>query len=102
MRHWLVFRQQESFPWHELRYEELVRRPEDTLRRAAVFLDLPWDAAMLNESRRSARKAVRTPTYDDMTKPVTARSVGRWKHYAKHLEPVAEPLAPFLRAFGYD
>ena len=102
MRHWLVFRQQESFSWHELRYEDLVTRPEDTLRTTATFLDLPWDAAMLDRSRRSERKAVRTPTYDDITKPVTARSVGRWKHYARYLEPATKPLTPFLRALGYD
>lgn len=101
MRHWLVFRQQETFPWRELRYEELVTRPEDTLRQAVTFLDLPWDTAMLDQNRRSARKAVRTPTYDDITKPITDRSVGRWTHYAKYLEPVAGPLAPFLQTFGY-
>ncbi len=94
----------DRLPWpkHELRYEDLVAHPGDTLKMVAGFLDLPWDESMLDRRRRSERRAVRTPTYDDITKPISDRAVGRWSHYAKYLEPALEPLLPFLKAFEYE
>ncbi len=102
MRHWIALR--DRLPWSscELRYEELVVNPEETLKHAAEFLALPWDDSMLDRRHRSERRAVRTPTYDDITKPIFGRAVGRWVNYEKHLEPALEPLVPFLQAFGYE
>jgi hypothetical protein len=54
---------------------------------------------MLDERRRSERKAVRTPTYDDVTKPLYTRSLGRWKRYHRQLEPGLAILRPFGVAF---
>ena len=57
---------------------------------------------MLEERRRSERKAVRTPTYDDVTKPLYTRAMGRWQNYQKHLEPGLEILQPYLAEFHYE
>ena len=102
MRHWITLRDRLSWPNCELRYEELVVNPEATLKHAAEFLGLSWDDAMLDRRHRSERRAVRTPTYDDITKPIFGRAVGRWVNYERHLEPALEPLVPFLKAFGYE
>jgi hypothetical protein len=40
----------------EARYEDLVREPEETLRRICSFIDLPWDPAMLTYHERSAER----------------------------------------------
>lgn len=56
---------------------------------------------MLDEHRRSERRAVRTPTYDDVTKPLYTRAMGRWRNYEAYLEPGLHILQPFLDAFGY-
>jgi hypothetical protein len=40
----------------EIRYEDLVRDTEPTLRRICQFLDLSWDPAMLSFHRRSAER----------------------------------------------
>lgn len=50
---------------------------------------------------RSFRKGVRTPTYADVAQPIYTRSVGRWKNYARYLEPCLDILQPALRHFGY-
>ena len=97
MRHWLLLRDRLAWPIHEPRYEDLVARPDVTLRKVAQFLGLPWDASMLDQRRRSERRAVRTPTYDDITKPVSGRAVGRWLKYAKYMEAAMQPLAHFSR-----
>ena len=101
MRHWLWWRARLEQPWCELRYEQVIADPTSETRRAADFLGLAWSPSMLDEQHRSERKAVRTPTYDDVTKPLYTRAVGRWKNYERHLEPGRPLLQPFLEAFGY-
>lgn len=40
---------------HRLRYEDLVTEPEDTLRTVAEFLEVPFDAALLEHDKSSFR-----------------------------------------------
>jgi Tfp pilus assembly protein PilF len=101
MRHWLCWRERLDWPWHELQYEKMIADPAGETKRVAEFLGLPWNAAMLDETRRSERKAVRTPTYDDVTKPLYTRALGRWRRYQQYLEPGLPILQPFVKAFAY-
>jgi len=101
MRHWLWWRERLEWPSCEIRYEQVIADPCTETKRAAAFLGLSWDASMLDERRRSERKAVRTPTYDDVTKPLYTRAVGRWKNYERYLQPGLHFLQPLLDAFGY-
>lgn len=101
MRHWLHLRDRLPNPWLEPRYEDLAADPEPTARRVADFLGLGWDDALLDRKQRSERKAIRTPTYDDITKPITTRAVGRWKRYEAQLAPAIDILGPYIEAFGY-
>jgi hypothetical protein len=101
MRHWLWWRERLDWPWCELQYEKMIADPTSETKRVAEFLGLSWHESMLDESRRSERKAVRTPTYDDVTKPLYTRALGRWKRYQQHLEPGLSILQPFVKAFGY-
>jgi tetratricopeptide (TPR) repeat protein len=102
MRHWLWWRSRLEWPWCEIRYEQVITDPLGETKRVADFLGLAWDSAMLDERRRSERKAVRTPTYDDVTKPLYTRAIGRWQNYQKHLEPGLKTLQPYLAEFHYE
>lgn len=101
LRHWLLLRDRIPWPHCTVRYEDLVADPAAVLSRVAEFLGVPWDEAMLDDDRRSSRKAVRTPSYVDVARPITQRSVARWRHYEEQLSPVLELLAPYVREFGY-
>lgn len=101
MRHWLHLRDRLPNPWLEPKYEDLAAHPEPAARRVADFLGLGWDDALLDHKQRSERKAIRTPTYDDITKPITTRAVGRWKHYEQQLAPAMDILGPYIDAFGF-
>ena len=103
MDHW--HRAQEVFPLdiHTIRYEDLVTDLEAHLRPLIAFLDLEWDAALLDH-RRSAleRGYISTPSYSQVTEQLYTRSSGRWEAYRKHIEPVLPMLAPWADRFGYD
>jgi tetratricopeptide (TPR) repeat protein len=87
--------------WLEVRYEDVVADLEREARRALGFLDLPWDSTVLDYRGRLESKAVASPTYEAVRKPIYKSSVGRWEHYANYFEPVLPVLRPFIGAFGY-
>ncbi len=66
MRHWLWWRRRRDWPACEIRYELMSADPGGEIKRVADFLGLAWDPAMLDERRRSERRAMHTPTYVDV------------------------------------
>lgn len=84
-------------------YEKLVTEPEQQLRPLAHFLGLGWDERMLeHRSTAKERGAIMTPSYDQVTEPLTTRSSGRWRRYEKQLEPVLPILLPWAERLGYS
>jgi tetratricopeptide (TPR) repeat protein len=88
--------------WLEVRYEDVVANIEREAQRTLDFLGLPWDPRVLDYRERLKTKAVASPTYEAVKKPLYTSSIGRWQHYAKYFEPCLPRLQPFVRAFGYD
>jgi hypothetical protein len=88
IRHWINILDIEIF---EIQYEELVKNPEKLIRELVDFCGLEWNERCLtfHENRRT----VNTPSYDQVRRPMYTDSIGRWKHYAKHLEPLRAALA---------
>jgi hypothetical protein len=99
---WLKFREILCAPWKELRYEDCVGNLEQQAREALNFLDLPWDPQVLQYRDRLKTKAVSSPTYEAVTKPLYTTAIGRWRHYQKFLEPCFEIIQPLVEAFGYS
>ena len=63
---------------------------------------MPWDPAVLAYRDRLKTKAVASPTYEAVSKPLYTSAMGRWKNYRKFLEPHLEILQPCVKAFGYE
>jgi tetratricopeptide (TPR) repeat protein len=101
MRGWLKVRDMLRNPWIEVRYEDMVANLEGEARKALDFLGLPWDASVLDYHRRAQQKHVHSPTYEAVTKPVYSSSIGRWRNYARQLEPCMDTLQHWVEAFGY-
>ncbi len=99
---WLTVREKIASPWLEVRYEDCVSDLERTARRTLDFLGLPWDSSVLAYRDRLKTKAVASPTYEAVSKPLYTSAIGRWKNYRKHFEPCLEILQPCVAAFGYE
>lgn len=80
-------------PILKVQYEELVANQEPMSRRIIEFLGLPWDDRCLRYWE--ADRTVMTLSYDQVNRPIYDSSIGRWKHYEKH-------LGPLRRALGLD
>jgi len=98
---WQKLREKIASPWLEVRYEQTVADLEKEVRRALEFLGLPWDPAVLGYRQRLQQKAVSSPTYEAVSQPLYTRAIGRWKNYARFLEPVLSQLQPLIDSLGY-
>ncbi len=87
MEHW---RRVLSTPILEVRYEDLIADPRFWVAKVLDFCGLEWEDACLN-FHKSDRQVI-TASYDQVRKPLYSTSVARWKHYARHLEPVSRIL----------
>jgi hypothetical protein len=102
MSGWFAIRERFDLNVHTVRYERLVEDPEAELRPLVEFLGLEWDNRMLAHTRTAKeRGTIITPSYDQVTEPLSTRSVGRWKRYRAQLEPVLPVLLPWAERLGY-
>jgi hypothetical protein len=87
MEHW---RATLDLPVFELSYEGLIADPEPTVRSLLGFVGLPFHEACLSFHRSTGH--VRTASWAQVTRPLYTSSVGKWKHYEKHLGPMLAEL----------
>ena len=80
----------------DLDYEALVMDQEGMSRSLLAHCGLGWEEACLAFHRNSAPSA--TASAVQMRQPVYSTSVGKWRHYARQLEP----LRARLEAAGID
>lgn len=81
-----------------LQYEQLVRDPEDTVRRLLEYCGLPFETATLHFHEN--RRPVRTASAEQVRQPLYASGVGYWKRFAKELEPLRVSLGDCLERFS--
>jgi tetratricopeptide (TPR) repeat protein len=87
MEHW---RQVATSPMLEIDYEEVVADLEGASRRMTDFLDVPWDPSCLKFQEN--KRFIGTASNRQASQPLYASSVGRWRHYDKHLGPLRASL----------
>ena len=74
--------------------ERLIDDPEGEIRAMLEFAGLPFDPACL-ESHANTR-AVRTPSAEQVRKPINREGVDYWRHYAPWLGELEQALGPAL------
>lgn len=72
-------------------YEALVNAPEAETRRLLEALNLPWDPACLQFHHN--RRRVGTASVYQVRQPLYRSSVGRWRAFERHLQPLLVALA---------
>ena len=76
--------------WLDIQYESLVADLEGESRRLIEFLGLAWEPACLDFHR--TMRTVQTASSWQVRQPLYHRSVGRWRHYERHLGPLLQEL----------
>jgi hypothetical protein len=99
---WTASRDSLGLTVHTVVYEELVRDPEAVLRPLLGFLGLEWDERILDHRKTAkGRGTIETPTYDQVTEPISTKASGRWKRYRDQLRPALPVLLKWAERLGY-
>jgi hypothetical protein len=87
MAHWVKVL---PLPLLDLQYEELTADPEVVSRRLLAFCGLEWDERCLRF--HDTQRVVHTSSVLQVRQPMYRSSVGRWKRYEAHLQPLLEAM----------
>ena len=87
INHWTSIFPEQIFT---LNYESLVNNLESDVLKMTQFLQLPFQADMLNPHLQD--RAVGTASNVQVRKPVNSSSINRWKNYAGQLDVVIQIL----------
>lgn len=79
---------------HRIINERLIEEPEAEIRALLDFAGLPFDPACL-ESHANTR-AVRTPSAEQVRKPINREGVDYWRHYEPWLDDLKQALGSAL------
>ena len=77
-----------------VQYETLVKETETTVRELLDRCSLPFEDGCLRFY--ASGRPVRTPSSEQVRRPVYAGGVGQWRRYGAALEPLIEALGPEL------
>ena len=82
---------------HRVIHERLVEDTEAEVRRMLDYLDLPFDPACLRFYE--TERAVRTPSAEQVRRPINRAGVEQWSKFEQWLGPLKEELGPVLDAY---
>jgi tetratricopeptide (TPR) repeat protein len=93
------YRREMPLKYLAMRYEDVVERQDESVRRMLAFVGAPYDRRChdFHENRRYAR----TASYAQVTEKLYDRSVNRYRAYRNQLQPVLPILEPVCRRLGY-
>jgi len=83
---------------HVVDYEALVTGPDAVVRGLFERIGVEWDEGW--RSFHTAKTAVRTASISQVRRPMYQSSVGRWKRYESHLEPLRAGIADAQMRLG--
>ena len=71
-------------------YENVVLNTRKEVERILSYLELNWEEKCMEFYKR--KRTASTASYNQVNKKIYSGSVGRWKNYEKHIEPLVSVL----------
>lgn len=100
---WKFFTETEKFPFHTIRYEDVVADIQTEAKKICEFLGVEWSEEMLKYAKHARAKGlISTPSYHQVVQPLYSESLERWRRYEKYLAPFADRVQPYCKTFGYS
>jgi hypothetical protein len=83
---------------HRVINEQLIEDTEGEVRRMLGYIGVPYDPACLDFHK--TKRAVQTPSAEQVRRPINREGIGRWKHYEPWLGPLKAALGPALEQWN--
>lgn len=78
-------------------YEDLIADADTEVRRMLDVIGLPFDPACL--AFHTSKRAVRTPSAEQVRRPLYSEAVDHWRHYDSWLGPMKDALGDVLAKY---
>lgn len=86
---------------HMVRYEDVVANFDGTVGGLLSFLQLSWREEVRGYHERARERLIRTPSAEQVRKPIYGSSISRWRRYEEHFAPLDGLLGNWISTFGY-
>jgi len=83
-----------------VQYEEMVADTENQIRRLLDYCGLEFEEQCLRFYE--TKRAIRTPSAEQVRQPIYQQALEQWRHYEAHLEPLKEALGPVLDRYPIE
>jgi TPR repeat protein/Flp pilus assembly protein TadD len=93
------YRTEMALRYLPVRYESMVKDMTGSVRRILEFVGEPFDKHCVEFQNN--RRLPHTPSYAQVTEKIHDRSLFRYRHYLRHLEPVIPIVQPVMSRLGY-
>ncbi len=80
---------------HRVQYEEMVADTEAQIRALLDYCDLEFEEQCLRFYE--VERAIRTPSAEQVRKPIYKEGLEQWRNFEAHLDPLKEALGPEVR-----
>jgi len=80
---------------HRVQYEEMVADTETQIRALLNYCELEFEDQCLRFYE--TERAVRTPSSEQVRKPIYKEGLEQWRHFEAYLDPLKEALGPEVR-----
>ena len=80
---------------HRVQYEEMVADTDAQIRALLDYCELDFEDQCLRFYETD--RAVRTPSSEQVRKPIYTEGLEQWRNYEAHLDPLKEALGPEVR-----
>jgi hypothetical protein len=80
---------------HRVINERLIESPEPIIRGLLDHCGLPFEPDCLEFHKNT--RAVRTPSAEQVRRPINSDGVDTWRHYEQWLDPLKDALGPTLQ-----
>jgi tetratricopeptide (TPR) repeat protein len=85
---------------HRVQYEDMVADSETEIRRLLDYCGLKFEEQCLRFYE--TERAVRTPSSEQVRKPIYKEGLEQWRHFEAHLGPLKAALGPVLERYPID
>jgi tetratricopeptide (TPR) repeat protein len=80
---------------YRVNYEALVSDPESEIRKLLAYCGSPFEGAVLRP--HETKRAVRTPSAEQVRRPISAEGLDDWKPYKQYLQPLKDALGEWAK-----
>lgn len=89
------------FAMHFVRYEQVVENFASEVNALIEFLGLPWEDTLFDYRAIAKTRDINTPSASQVIQPLYTTSIGKWKHYQDWIGASFDPLAKWVKHWGY-